>query len=87
MKEFLRRGVAVRASFVDRAPSAQLVPEIPDDWRASTTRCSTGRSRRRARRSGEVKELEAYDELVYGYPSLTEAQITSTYFKDGAFRR
>ena len=30
-------------------------------------------------------ELEAYDELVYGYPELTEAQLTSVYFKDGRF--
>ena len=31
-------------------------------------------------------ELRAYDELAYGYPTLTEDQLTSTYFKDGRFR-
>jgi acyl-homoserine lactone acylase PvdQ len=30
-------------------------------------------------------ELEAYDQLVQGYPTLTEAEITGTYFKDGSF--
>lgn len=30
-------------------------------------------------------ELEAYDQLVQGYPELTEDQITGTYFKDGSF--
>lgn len=30
-------------------------------------------------------ELEAYDDLVQGYPSLTEDEITSRYFKDGSF--
>lgn len=28
-------------------------------------------------------ELRAYDELVYGYPTLTEAELTTKYFKDG----
>ena len=33
------------------------------------------------------KELErfAYDELAYGYPDLTEEQLTEVYFKDGSF--
>jgi acyl-homoserine lactone acylase PvdQ len=30
-------------------------------------------------------ELEAYDSLVQGYPTLTEAEITTKYFKDGSF--
>jgi acyl-homoserine lactone acylase PvdQ len=30
-------------------------------------------------------ELNAYDDLVQGYPTLTQEQITSTYFKDGSF--
>ncbi len=30
-------------------------------------------------------ELEAYDQLVQGYPTLTEAEITDRYFKDGSF--
>lgn len=30
-------------------------------------------------------ELEAYDSLVQGYPTLTEAEITTRYFKDGSF--
>ena len=32
------------------------------------------------------KELRAYDDLVQGYPELTEAELTSRYFKDGRFR-
>ena len=32
------------------------------------------------------KELRAYDDLVQGYPSLTEDEITTKYFKDGRFR-
>jgi acyl-homoserine lactone acylase PvdQ len=31
------------------------------------------------------KELEAYDDLVQGYPGLTEDEITTRYFKDGSF--
>lgn len=33
------------------------------------------------------KEAErfAYDELAYGFPDLTEAEITDVYFKDGSF--
>lgn len=30
-------------------------------------------------------EREAYDELVYGFPTLTEAALTDVYFKDGLF--
>ncbi|MBW3665442.1 MAG: penicillin acylase family protein [Actinobacteria bacterium] len=30
-------------------------------------------------------ERVAYDELAYGYPALTEEQLTGTYFKDGRF--
>ena len=30
-------------------------------------------------------ELEAYDDLVQGYPDLTEDEITTRYFKDGSF--
>jgi acyl-homoserine lactone acylase PvdQ len=30
-------------------------------------------------------ELQAYDQLVQGYPTLTEAEITTRYFKDGSF--
>lgn len=32
------------------------------------------------------KELRAYDDLVQGYPSLTDDQLIGTYFKDGRFR-
>lgn len=31
------------------------------------------------------KELRAYDDLVYGYPDLTEEELTTVYFKDGRF--
>lgn len=31
------------------------------------------------------KELRAYDDLVQGYPTLTEDEITTKYFKDGSF--
>ena len=31
------------------------------------------------------KELRAYDDLVQGYPALTEDEITTKYFKDGSF--
>lgn len=30
-------------------------------------------------------ELEAYDQLVQGYPTLTPEEITTKYFKDGSF--
>jgi acyl-homoserine lactone acylase PvdQ len=30
-------------------------------------------------------ELQAYDQLVQGYPTLTEDEITTRYFKDGSF--
>jgi acyl-homoserine lactone acylase PvdQ len=32
------------------------------------------------------KELRAYDDLVGGYPNLTETEITTKYFKDGRFQ-
>src|SRR5882724_4708655 len=67
--------------------SAQLVPQIPDDWSAIDDAILHGTiTPPGAEIQEKSKELEAYDELVYGYPSLTESQITSTYFKDGAFR-
>jgi acyl-homoserine lactone acylase PvdQ len=31
-------------------------------------------------------ELDAYDDLVQGYPTLTEDELTEVYFKDGRFR-
>ena len=67
--------------------SAQLVPQIPDDWSAIDDAILHGTiTPPGAEIQEKSKELEAYDELVYGYPSLTESQITSNYFKDGAFR-
>jgi hypothetical protein len=70
-----------------RLAGAQLVPQIPDDWSAIDDALLHGTiTPPGAEIQEKLKELEAYDELVYGYPSLTEPQITSTYFKDGAFR-
>jgi acyl-homoserine lactone acylase PvdQ len=66
---------------------AQLLPVIPDDWSAIDDALIHGTiTPPGAEITEKIKELSAYDELVYGYPSLTESQITTTYFKDGAFR-
>src|SRR6266850_1949427 len=66
---------------------AQLLPVIPDDFSSIDNALLHGTiTPPGAEIQEKSKELEAYDELVYGYPSLTESQITSTYFKDGAFR-
>ncbi len=67
--------------------SAQLLPDIPDDWSGIDGALLHGTvTPPGAELLEKSKELRAYDDLVYGYPSLTEAQITSTYFKDGRFR-
>ena len=66
---------------------AQLLPVIPDDWSAIDNALLHGTITPPGAEIAEKnKELEAYDELVYGYPSLTEEQITGAYFKDGLFR-
>src|SRR5262245_51455653 len=66
---------------------ARLLPVSPDDCSAIDNALLHGTvTPPGAELTEKSKELEAYDELVYGYPSLTETQITSTYFKDGAFR-
>src|SRR6185503_20919556 len=66
---------------------AQLLPVIPDDFSSIDNALLHGTiTPPGAEITEKIKELEAYDELVYDYPSLTEAQITSTYFKDGAFK-
>lgn len=31
------------------------------------------------------KEKDAYEQLVWGYPELTEDELIGTYFKDGRF--
>src|SRR5678816_4393159 len=66
---------------------AQLLPVIPDDFSSIDNALLHGTiTPPGAEITEKIKELSAYDELVYGYPSLTESQITTTYFKDGAFR-
>lgn len=68
--------------------SAQILPppQIPDDFSAMDRALIHGTiTPPGAEIQEKQKELEAYDELVYGYPALTEAEITSTYFKDGAW--
>jgi len=49
--------------------SAQLVPQIPDDWSAIDDAILHGTiTPPGAEIQEKSKELEAYDELVYGYP-------------------
>src|SRR5258705_13932160 len=83
----LSAGVAATTIGLTVIASAQLVPQIPDDWSGIDDALLHGTvTPPGAEIAEKSKELQAYDELVYGYPSLTESQITSTYFKDGAFR-
>ncbi len=84
---FLITGVAAALVGATVFASAQIVPQIPDDWSGIDDALLHGTiTPPGAEIQEKSKELEAYDELVYGYPSLTESRITSTYFKDGAFR-
>lgn len=67
---------------------AQILPppDIPDDWSDIDHALLHGTvTPPGAEISEKRKELEAYDNLVYGYPTLTEDEITTTYFKDGRF--
>jgi hypothetical protein len=53
---------------------AQLLPVIPDDFSSIDNALLHGTiTPPGAEITEKIKELEAYDELVFGYPSLTEA--------------
>ena len=91
----MRRTLAVLAAAVVASPLAAVVPasgqappphltteflEAIDDAALSGTVTPPG-----AEILEKSAELEAYENLIWGYPDLTEDEITSVYFKDSSF--
>ena len=87
--KLLPRAIAVVTLLALAVPgNAQILPlpDVPDDFRHIDHVLLHGTVTPPGAEIDEKrKELEAYDELVYGYPDLTESELTSVYFKDGRF--